>query len=88
VTELPRILGRNGDLALTVRLRKSKLMPVVGSYVQITGEMFQRSGIKAIVIEQIKKGMTRSRKLMNRISKSPLLFHVGVHLRTRNEVSL
>ncbi|MGA7908864.1 MAG: hypothetical protein WCA16_15755 [Candidatus Sulfotelmatobacter sp.] len=34
---------------------REKLMPFVGSYVRITGEMFQRSGIKAIVIEQIKK---------------------------------
>jgi hypothetical protein len=35
--------------------QREKLMPFVGSYVEITGEMFQRSGIKAIVIEQIKK---------------------------------
>jgi hypothetical protein len=33
--------------------QREKLMPLVGSYVRITGEMFQRSGIKAIVIEQI-----------------------------------
>lgn len=35
--------------------QREKLMPFVGSYVEITGELFQRSGIKAIVIEQIKK---------------------------------
>jgi hypothetical protein len=35
--------------------QREKLMPFVGSYVEITGEMFQRSGIKAIVIVQIKK---------------------------------
>ena len=35
--------------------QREKLMPFVGSYVEITGEMFQRSGIKAIVIAQIKK---------------------------------
>jgi hypothetical protein len=35
--------------------QREKLMPFVGSYVEIKGEMFQRSGIKAIVIEQIKK---------------------------------
>jgi len=34
---------------------REKLMPLVGSYVEITGEMYQRSGIKAIVIQQIKK---------------------------------
>jgi hypothetical protein len=34
---------------------REKLMPFVGSYVEITGEMYQRSGIKAIVIQQIKK---------------------------------
>jgi hypothetical protein len=34
--------------------QREKLMPFVGSYVEIKGEMFQRSGIKAIVIEQIK----------------------------------
>jgi len=35
--------------------QREKLMPFVGSYVEVTAEMFQRSGIKAIVIEQIKK---------------------------------
>jgi len=35
--------------------QREKLMPFVGSYVEITGEMYQRSGIKAIVIAQIKK---------------------------------
>ena len=30
-------------------------MPFVGIYVEIIGEMFQRSDIKAIVIKQIKK---------------------------------
>jgi hypothetical protein len=35
--------------------QRERLMPFVGSYVEITGEMFQRSGIKAIVIAQIKK---------------------------------
>ncbi|MGO9650218.1 MAG: hypothetical protein ACLPOO_19470 [Terriglobales bacterium] len=34
---------------------REKLMPLVGSYVEVTGEMYQRSGIKAIVIRQIKK---------------------------------
>lgn len=34
---------------------REKLMPFVGSYVEVTAEMFQRSGIKAIVIQQIKK---------------------------------
>lgn len=35
--------------------QREKLMPFVGDYVEITGEMFQRAGLKAIVIEQIKK---------------------------------
>jgi hypothetical protein len=35
--------------------QREKLMPFVGSYVEATGEMYERSGIKAIVIEQIKK---------------------------------
>jgi hypothetical protein len=35
--------------------QREKLMPFVGSYVEVTGEMFQRSGIRAIVIQQIKK---------------------------------
>ncbi len=35
--------------------QREKLMPFVGSYVEIQGEMFQRSGIKAIVIDRIKK---------------------------------
>ena len=35
--------------------QREKLLPFVGSYVEVTGEMFQRSGIKAIVIQQIKK---------------------------------
>jgi len=35
--------------------QRERLMSFIGSYVKITGEMFQRSGIKAIVIEQIKK---------------------------------
>ena len=35
--------------------QREKLMPFVGSYVEIRGEMFQRSGIKTIVIAQIKK---------------------------------
>lgn len=35
--------------------QREKPMPFVGSYVEIAGEMFQRSGIKAIVIAQIKK---------------------------------
>jgi hypothetical protein len=34
---------------------REKLMPLVGSYVEVTGEMYQRSGIKAVVIRQIKK---------------------------------
>ena len=35
--------------------QRENLMPLVGSYIKVTGEMFQRSGIKAIVIEQITK---------------------------------
>lgn len=35
--------------------QREKLIPFVGSYVEITGEMFERSGIKTIVIAQIKK---------------------------------
>jgi hypothetical protein len=35
--------------------QREKLMPFVGSYVEIKGEMFQRSGIKTIVSAQIKK---------------------------------
>lgn len=35
--------------------KREKLLPLVGSYVEVTGEMYQRSGIKAIVIQQIKK---------------------------------
>jgi hypothetical protein len=35
--------------------QREKLMPFVGSYVEIKGEMFQRSGIKTIVIAQITK---------------------------------
>jgi hypothetical protein len=35
--------------------QREKLLPFVGSYVEVTGEMFQRAGIKAIVIQQIKK---------------------------------
>ena len=35
--------------------QRERLMPFVGSYVEITGELFQRSGIKAIVIEGIKQ---------------------------------
>jgi len=32
---------------------REKLMPFVGRYVQVAGDVFQRSGIKAIVIERI-----------------------------------
>jgi hypothetical protein len=39
--------------------QREKLMPFVGSYVEITGEMCQRSGIKAIVIAQIRKTIAR-----------------------------
>jgi hypothetical protein len=35
--------------------QRDKLMPFVGDYVKVRGVMFQRSGIKAVVIEQIKK---------------------------------
>lgn len=35
--------------------QREKLMPFVGSYVEITGEMYQRSGMKGIVIQQIQK---------------------------------
>lgn len=35
--------------------QRERLMPLVGSYVEITGELFQRAGIKAIVIEGIKQ---------------------------------
>jgi hypothetical protein len=34
---------------------REKLLPFIGSYVEITGEMFQRSGMKAIVIQRISK---------------------------------
>lgn len=35
--------------------QRDKLMPFVGDFVKVTGVMFQRSGIKAVVIDQIKK---------------------------------
>jgi hypothetical protein len=35
--------------------QREKLLPLVGSYVEITGEMFQRSGLRTIVIAQIKR---------------------------------
>jgi hypothetical protein len=35
--------------------QRDKLMPLVGSYVEVTGDMYERAGIKALVIEQIKK---------------------------------
>jgi hypothetical protein len=35
--------------------QREKLMPFVGGYVEIKGEMLQRSGIKTIVIAEIKK---------------------------------
>jgi hypothetical protein len=35
--------------------QRETLMPFVGDYVEITGEMFQRSGMKALGIEQIRK---------------------------------
>jgi hypothetical protein len=35
--------------------QQDKMLPFVGSYVEIKGEMFQRSGIRAIVVGQIKK---------------------------------
>lgn len=34
---------------------REKLMPFVGTYVRVKAEMYERSGIKAIVIEQIQK---------------------------------
>jgi hypothetical protein len=34
---------------------REKLMPFVGTYVEIKGEVYQRAGIKAIVIAQIKR---------------------------------
>jgi hypothetical protein len=33
---------------------REKLMPFVGNYVEATGELYERAGIKAIVIAQIK----------------------------------
>jgi len=35
--------------------QRETLMPFVGNFVEITGEMFERSGMKALVIQQIKK---------------------------------
>jgi len=55
------IVTKNGAIYVPISAaipdtsQREKLMPFVGSYVEVTGEMFQRSGIKAIVIEQIKK---------------------------------
>ena len=46
--------------------QREKLMPFVGSYVEVAGELFQRSGIKAIVITKIQKvhdtGVVTSKK--------------------------
>jgi hypothetical protein len=35
--------------------QREKLMPFVGQYVEVTGDLYERSGIKAIVIKQIQK---------------------------------
>lgn len=34
---------------------RDKLMPFVGSYVEVTGEVYERSGMKSVVIRQIQK---------------------------------
>ncbi|MGA7630924.1 MAG: hypothetical protein WCB11_09155 [Terriglobales bacterium] len=34
---------------------RDKLMPFVGSYVEVTGDVYERSGMKAVVIRQLKK---------------------------------
>jgi|SRR5579863_4101986 len=35
--------------------QREKLMPFVGDYVEVIGDVYERSGIKAIVIEKIQK---------------------------------
>lgn len=35
--------------------QRERLMPFVGQYVEVTGEMYERSGMKAIVIKSIQK---------------------------------
>ena len=35
--------------------QREKLMPFVGQYVEVTGDLYERSGIKAIVIKKIQK---------------------------------
>jgi hypothetical protein len=35
--------------------QRERLMPLVGDYVEVTGDMYQRSGMKAIVIKKIEK---------------------------------
>jgi len=35
--------------------QREKLMPFVGQYVEVTGDLYERSGVKAIVIKKIQK---------------------------------
>ena len=55
------IITKNGTIYLPMSAsipdssEREKLLPFVGSYVVVTGETFQRSGVRTIVIEQIKK---------------------------------
>jgi hypothetical protein len=35
--------------------QRERLMPFVGNYVEVTGDMYERSGMNAIVIEKIDK---------------------------------
>ena len=35
--------------------QRESLMPLVGQYVEVTGDMYERSGMKAIVIKSIQK---------------------------------
>jgi hypothetical protein len=35
--------------------QRSKLMPFVGKYVQVVGDVYERKGLHAVVIKQIKE---------------------------------
>ena len=37
---------------------RDKLMPFVGSYVKVTGDVYERSGMKSVVIRKIQKAAT------------------------------
>jgi hypothetical protein len=39
--------------------QRESLMPFVGQYVEVTGDMYERSGMKAIVIKHIQKADDR-----------------------------